>query len=672
MKFHNLWIGKNQKVLFLYLAMTCSSLTLFAKISLPAVFTDNLVLQQKTEAPIWGKASANKNVKLTTSWDMKTYTTLAAEDGCWSVKVNTPAASFTPYSITISDGKAVELKNILIGEVWICSGQSNMEMPLAGWGKILNFEKEIADAKFPNIRLLHVKKAISSQPMNDVILENGGWQECSPATIPNFSSLAYFFGRNLQQSLNVPIGLINTSWGGTIVETWASAGSLSTMPDFTKTVNDIKKYSDAEQEKMYTEKMTEWEISVQSRDKGYKGKVANFALTDYNDSSWKTLNAPQMWDEQDKELSKFDGLVWYRKTINIPEKWAGKDLKLNLGLVDDIDVTFFNGEIIGTTQSCDIERFYTVPGRLVKAGQAVITMRILDTGGLGGINGKSEQLTLSLSDKQKVTLAGDWKYEKSASLNELPATPVYSKNNPNRPTVLYNAMINGLVPYAFQGAIWYQGESNESRAYQYREVFPLMINDWRKQWNKNFPFYFVQLANFMATSKEPEESNWAELREAQTKTLNLGNTGMAVIIDIGDATDIHPKNKQEVGRRLALAARAQTYGEKIAYSGPMYDSYKIEGQQIRIAFKLTDGGLKTNDGQALKGFAIAGLDHKFHWADAKIEGNEVVVSCNDVDFPIAVRYAWSNNPICNLFNGAGLPASPFRTDDWMGNTYGKK
>jgi len=657
---------------FLSMAMVCGSISTFANITLPAVFTDNLVLQQKTEAPIWGKASASKNVKVTTSWDKKTYTTKAAGDGSWTIKMNTPEASFTPYTISISDGKSVELKNILIGEVWICSGQSNMEMPLAGWGKILNFEKEIAEAIYPNIRILHVKKATSCQPLNDVILENGGWQECSPATIPNFSSLAYFFGRNLQQSLNIPIGLINTSWGGTIVETWASGSSLSTMPDFSKAVNDIQKYSEAEQEQMYISKMAEWENSVQSIDKGYKGKVATYSLSDFNDTAWKTMNAPELWDGQDAELSKFDGLVWYRKTINIPENWAGKDLKLNLGLVDDIDVTFFNGEIVGTTQSCDIERIYTVPGRLVKAGKAVITLKILDTGGLGGINGKAEQVSLSLSDKKKISLAGNWKYEKSSALSELPATPIYAKNNPNRPTVLYNSMINGLVPYAFQGAIWYQGESNESRAYQYREVFPLMIYDWRKQWNKDFPFYFVQLANFMATPTEPEESNWAELREAQSRTLNLRNTGMAVIIDIGNATDIHPKNKQEVGRRLALAARAQTYGEKIAYSGPRYDSYKIEGNQIRLTFKLTDGGLKTNDGQPLKGFSIAGLDHKFHWADATIEGNEIVVSCKEVDFPIAVRYAWANNPICNLFNGSGLPASPFRTDDWMGVTFGKK
>jgi len=657
---------------FLSMAMVFSSLSTFAKISLPAVFTDNLVLQQNAEAPIWGKASANKNVKVTTSWDKKIYTTQAAGDGSWSVKVNTPAADNTPYNITISDGKAVELKNILIGEVWICSGQSNMEMPLAGWGKVLDYEKEIAGANYPNIRLLHVKKAISSQPKDDVILENGGWQECSPASIPNFSSVAYFFARNLQESLNIPIGLINTSWGGTIAETWASAGSLSAMPDFTMAVSEIQRYSDAEQEQMYITKMAEWENSVKSMDKGYQGKVPTFASSDFKDASWKTLNAPEMWDGQDTELSKFDGIVWYRKTVNIPGNWAGKDLKLSLGLVDDIDVTFFNGEIVGTTQSCDIERFYTVPGRLVKAGKAVITLKILDTGGLGGINGKTEQVYLSLSDKNKITLAGDWKYEKSSALNELPATPVYSKNNPNRPTLLYNSMINGLVPYAFQGAIWYQGESNESRAYQYREVFPLMINDWRKQWKKEFPFYFVQLANFMATGKEPEESNWAELREAQTRTLNLGNTGMAVTIDIGDATDIHPKNKKEVGRRLALAARAQTYGEKIAYSGPMYQSYKMEGNQIRIAFKHTDGGLKTNDGQPLKGFAIAGLDHKFHWADAKIEGNDIVVSSKEIVFPVAVRYAWANNPSCNLYNGAGLPASPFRTDDWMGLTYGKK
>ena len=451
----------------------------FSKIVLPGIFSDHLVLQQQTEAPIWGKSTPNKNVRLITSWDNRTYTALSDGNGNWMIKVKTPAAG-GPYSISISDGKELVLKDILIGEVWICSGQSNMEMPLAGWGKILDYEKEISSADFPNIRLLHIKRATSTKPEYDVETVSNGWQACSPATIPEFSSVAYFFGRELYSKLNVPIGLINTTWGGTIAEAWTSSESLEQMPDF-------------------------------------RGN---------------------------------------------------------------------------------------------------------------------------------------------------PSTP-QTPNNPNRVSVLYNAMIHPLVPYAFQGAIWYQGESNANRAYQYRDLFPLMISDWRKNWNKDFPFYFVQLANYMKKDTEPQESRWAELREAQFRTLHLKNTGMAVTIDIGDAADIHPKNKQDVGKRLALIAEANTYHLPVVFSGPLYKNYTIEGNKIRIKFKYAENGLKTNDGKALTGFAIAGPDHKFQWATAVIDGNDVVVSSPDIKFPVAVRYGWANNPDCNLYNAANLPASPFRTDDWI-------
>ena len=659
-----------RKMFILSLTLCSTSLTLFAKVTLPAIFTDNMVLQQQSDAPIWGKATANKSVKLITSWDKKTYTTQAAADGNWSLKVKTPAASFTPYTVSISDGKAIVLSNILIGEVWICSGQSNMEMPLAGWGKVNHYEQEIAAANYPNIRLLHVSKRTSNLPLYDVKLDNGGWKECSPATISEFSSVAYFFGRDLLQNLNVPIGLINTSWGGTIAEAWASAESVESMPDFTQPVSIVKSSSDAEQEKQYTLKLAEWENKIMSLDRGYKNNIIAWANAKFDDSSWQKMSLPGYWEG--KGLINFDGIVWFRKSINIPEKWAGKNLKLSLGNIDDNETTYFNGEKVGATEGWNIGRVYTIPARMVKKGSAVITVRVIDNGGNGGFHGDDATMFLESTDGEKMALSGDWKYEIGGDIKTLPSAPRPATNNPNRPTVLFNAMIHPLVPYSIRGAIWYQGESNESRAYQYRELFPLMINDWRKQWSKEIPFYFVQLANFMEVNANPEESNWAELREAQSKTLNLGNTGMAVTIDIGEAKDIHPKNKQEVGHRLALAARANTYGEKIAFSGPMYNAYKIEGNTIRISFNFTDKGLKINDNQSLKGFAIAGLDHKFHWAQATIDGNEVVVSCPDVAFPIAVRYAWANNPTCNLYNGAGLPASPFRTDDWPGLTFGQK
>ena len=666
MKFHNLRKSRTQKMLILSLAMLSTSLTLFAEIALPAMFTDNMVLQQQTDAPIWGTAKAKKNVKVTTSWDKKTYTVQAGIDGNWTIKVKTPAASLTPFTITFSDGKAFVLKNVLIGEVWICSGQSNMEMPVAGWGKVKNNQQEVANANYPNIRLLHVSKRTANVPLNDLKLENGGWKECSPATIPEFSSAAYFFGRNLFQNLNIPIGLINTSWGGTIAETWMSAETAETMPDFTERVKNMKGKSDEEQQVMYLEQLKSWEENIKNVDCGYKNKVAIFTIPGFDDASWKTMPVPGMWESKLSFI--FDGVAWFRKTITIPEDWAGKDLKLSLGAIDDNDVTFFNGEQIGSTNGFMTARNYTIPANLVKGGTAVITIRILDTAGDGGFYGGN--MSLSLSDNQKLDLTGDWKCIFGTKLRDLPQTPSSPINNPNRPTVLYNAMIHPLVPYAIRGAIWYQGEANADRAYQYREVFPLLIADWRKQFNKDLAFYFVQLANYMKVDKEPVESNWAELREAQAQTLHLENTGMAVTIDIGEAGDIHPKNKQDVGLRLALAARANTYGQKIAFSGPIYDTYKMEGNKVRISFKYTNDGLKTNDGQAVKGFAMAGLDHKFHWADATIEGNEVVVTCPEVSFPVAVRYAWANNPVCNLYNGAGLPTSPFRTDDWQGNTYG--
>ena len=301
---------------------------------------------------------------------------------------------------------------------------------------------------------------------------------------------------------------------------------------------------------------------------------------------------------------------------------------------------------------------------LVKAGKATVAVRVMDTGGKGGIFGDANSIALAKSDSEKLPLAGQWKYKVSMGLGDAPDMPVNTATEPNYPTFLFNAMINPLVDYAIRGAIWYQGEANVARAAQYRDLLPLMIHDWRQHWGYAFPFYIVQLPNYMKAQEGPEESEWAELREAQKHALRLENTGLAVCIDVGDGDDLHPKNKPAVGRRLSLVARALTYGEQIPYSGPVYEGYRIEGNTIRIDFSHTDKGLKTSDGGPVRGFYIAGPDHKFHAAKAVIEGNTVVVSSDGVRFPVGVRYAWANNPVCNLSNGAGLPAGPFRTDDW--------
>ncbi len=643
--------------------LSASISTSYAKITLPKTFTDNMVLQQKTNAPIWGKANPDKTVTVITSWDKKTYTTTADKNGSWQVDVTTPEAG-GPYNISFSDGKKLVLNDILIGEVWICSGQSNMEMPLAGWGMVNDYKNEIAGADYPQIRLLHIEQATSNLPLDELKATKEGWKICSLETVANFSSVAYFFGRHLYKNLNIPIGLINTSWGGTIAEAWTSGQSLEEMPYFKEAVNDIREISEEEAQKLYEQKFNKWKEDIIANDKGYENGIPVWTNSDLNDHAWSDMTLPGLWEE--KSLEDFDGIVWFRKTIDIPEHWAKKELELKLAMIDDNDITYFNGVKIGETDGYNQSRIYKIPGKLVQPGKAVITVRVTDTGGGGGIHGEAADMsvTLSAGKGNTISLAGTWKYQASIDLKKYDQAPQSVFGNPNRPTVLYNAMIHPIVPYSIKGAIWYQGESNADRAYQYRELFPLMIRDWRKQWNQIFPFYFVQLANYMKRSDKPEESKWAELREAQLQTLQLENTGMAVTIDIGDADDIHPKNKQDVGLRLALNALGETYGKEITYSGPVFKSYRIEEDKIRISFNHTGKGLKSKDSPILKGFAIAGPDHIFHWADAIIDGNSIVVSSPKVSFPVAVRYAWANNPECNLYNGEGLPASPFRTDDW--------
>ncbi len=394
---------------------------------------------------------------------------------------------------------------------------------------------------------------------------------------------------------------------------------------------------------------------------------------DLDDSSWKSLKAPGVWEQQG--YPNLDGVAWYRRSIKIPQSWIGKDLTLSLAAIDDIDHTFVNGALIGSVNRHNTPREYKVAAKHIKGTDVAIAIRVNDTGGAGGIHGNANQMTLALAkaeaDKSKpISLAGEWKFKVNERVAKLPPKPQPPGfNGPNNPTALYNAMVNPLVPFTFKGAIWYQGESNASRAYQYRSLFPLMIKDWRTKWNHEFPFYWVQLANFRAVKDQPAESDWAELREAQSMALQLPKTGEAVIIDIGEARDIHPRNKQDVGKRLALHALANEYGKEIVKSGPRFTNFEIKGSHVYLNFDHIGGGLRAIDEKDLSYFAIAGEDKKFVWADARIEGDQVVVSSPDIPNPVAVRYAWADNPEgCNLYNAAGLPASPFRTDKWKGIT----
>ena len=666
-----------RKRLFIALLLA-GSMSARAQVKLQPLFTDNMVLQQQADVPIWGEDKAGKKVTVTTSWDKRKHTTTTAANGKWKVSVATPKAG-GPYSITISDGKTVRLNNVLIGEVWLCSGQSNMEMPIVGWGNDY-FKAEHKDAdNHPNIRLLQLNLVASMTPDNHFAARNNGWTVCNYTNLAPFSATAYFFGRDLEKHLNVPIGLIQTCWGGTVAEAWTGKESLELDPDFTKGLKNLSEMSASKENAMkkYEADKLQWQKNVDSKDAGMKNGKAVWAAPGFNDESWMTMKVPGLFSQNG--LEKFDGLVWFRHTVDIPSSMAGKALTLRLGSVDDIDVTYFNGVRIGQTEGWAKERVYQIPARLVKAGRNVIAVRNLDTGGDGGLYGKTEQFRLTAEGQkgaekgtQEINLSGKWRYKVSTGMQELPAMPANPNGNPNLPTVLYNAMINPLIPYTIKGAIWYQGEANAGRAYQYRDLLPLMINDWRSRWGYRFPFYIVQLANFMARHDHPTESAWAELREAQALTTNLDNTGVSCTIDIGMEKDIHPSNKQDVGHRLALIARAKTYGQNVEFSGPLYKSYEMMGHCIRIHFDHTTGGLKTNDDRPVTGFAIAGPDHVWHWATATIDGNSVIVSSDKVKFPVAVRYAWADNPACNLYNGANLPAFPFRTDCWNGVTYGVK
>ncbi|MBN2137543.1 MAG: hypothetical protein JW720_07035 [Sedimentisphaerales bacterium] len=638
--------------------------TACGEVRLPAVIGDNMVLQQGGKVPIWGWAEPNEEIMVSVSWHSMQWGVTANEHGKWQFSMDAPKAG-GPYEITLRGKNTITIRNILVGEVWVCSGQSNMEMSVYSSA---NAQEEISAAKYPNIRLFTVQKKIADSPESDCV---GQWQQCSPQTVGGFSAVGYFFGRKLHKELNVPVGLINTSWGGTVAEAWTRAGALETMPYFKRQMDAVAAAKADPEVSMakYREELAQWQEKINEGN----SKDQDCIAPGFDDTGWKEMALPGLWETT--ELGNFDGLVWFRRTFEVPENMTGKEMVLSLGPIDDMDSTWVNGVRVGGLEGPGTwmaPREYKFGGDIIKAGRNVIVVRVLDTGGGGGIYGQPEQMMLKdTGGAGSISLSGKWRYKVGYDIKSMPSqpSPPAWANNPNAPTVLYNGMIAPLIPFGIKGAIWYQGESNAGRAYQYRESFPLMITNWREDWERgDFPFLFVQLANFMAVKDEPGESAWAELREAQLRTLSLPNTGQAVIIDIGDAEDIHPKNKQDVGKRLALWALGNSYGKSIVYSGPLYKSMKADGGKIILSFDHVGGGLVAKGGGSLKGFAIAGEDKKFVWADAKIEGDKIVVSSDAVAAPAAVRYAWADNPVCNLYNAEGLPASPFRTDDWPGVT----
>lgn len=620
------------------------------------IFSSNMVLQQGQQNPVWGWA--DKGEKVTISFAGKTISTKADKAGKWSAKL--PSMDYGgPYEMTIKGKNTINFNNILIGEVWICSGQSNMEFAV---NSAINAKAEIASANYPNIRLFTVDKKVAQKPVQD--LDNGEWLVCTPQTVPPFSAVGYFFGRQLNKDLNVPVGLIHTSWGGTVAETWTSTQTIENDPDFKDKLKelagfDMNKYREQKMEAIKA-KLKE----VPTKDAGLVNGVAVYADQAMNDADWATMDPTRVWEENN--YPPIEGIAWYRKSINLTADQAKQANEIHLGMIDDNDVTWINGVKIGSTKGYNQNRVYSIPANTLKAGKNVIAIRVEDTGGGGGMYGDAAEKYLAVGDQQ-ISLAEPWKFKfTEAQIGSLEVGPN------DYPTLLFNGMLNPIIPYGIKGAIWYQGESNAGRAKQYQRVFPNMIKDWRTHWNQgDFSFLFVSLANYMEAPKQPGESDWAELREAQTKTLALPKTGMALAIDLGEAGDIHPKNKQDVGKRLELAALKTTYGKNIVYSGPMYQSVKFDGNKAIITFTETGSGLVAKDKYGyLKSFSIAGADHKFVWAKAFINSdNTVVVYSDEVKNPVAVRFGWANNPDdLNLYNKEGLPANPFRTDDWPGIT----
>jgi sialate O-acetylesterase len=641
-------------------------------IQLASIFSDNMVLQQKKNCPVWG--TADPEGKVTVQFNNQKKETIVGVNGDWKVEFS-PIKAGGPFELTIFGKDSTMFKNVMVGEVWICSGQSNMQWTVSNSA---NAEEEIKNAQYPNIRLFTVQRNVSPKPISELTSE--GWQDCTPKTIPEFSAVGYFFGKHLHEKLNVPIGLINTSWGGTPVESWTSQKTLKMLPDFLKTIEEIEALADSlsdvhqdykEKNEIFQKELNEWKENFVKLDKGLAPGVTQWHDAGLELDNWQQMELPEVWEKAG--LAGFDGVVWFRKEVEIPISWKGQSLKLNLGPINDEDITWFNGVQVGSTKGHTKLRHYEIPEFIFRVGKNVLAVRVFDYGNNGGLWGENLQYHLDNENGESIQLSGEWIYQTSVNMSDVPKPMAPPVSPSHTPSFLYNAMIYPLIPYSIQGAIWYQGESNAGRAYQYRSLFSSMITDWRESWNQGeFPFLFVQLANFMQVKPEPVDDNWAELREAQTMALSLPNTGMAVTIDIGEADDIHPKNKQDVGKRLALNARKIVYGEKVPHSGPIYKSMKIKNDKIILDFDFVYRGLKTKGDEKLNGFAIAGADGKFYWADAEIQGDQVVVSSPKVANPIAVRYAWSSNPVCNLYNSAGLPASPFRTDDWQGITFGKK
>lgn len=622
-------------------------------VRLARIFSDGMVLQRNAPLPVWGWATPGASILVRLGAEAKR--TTAKADSSWQVTFSPrPAGNPVELSASVTDAREV-VRNVVFGDVWVASGQSNMEWSLS---LVRNGAAEIASASDSNLREYKVPNTWSWDAEKD--LAGGKWNITTPATAGSMSGVAYFFARELRSTVKVPIGIVNTAWSGAAIDPYMSRTALK--------LDDIAWQNIKTNELQYKQRVRD---SLEQRlgklptvDEGMINGEAVWAAAGYDDGAWRTIRSPGAWERNG--YAGLDGVVWLRRTFTLSAADARQGARLSLATIDDDDVTWINGVEVGRTSGYALQRSYTVPAAALREGSNVLVVRISDGSGDGGIIGDSSQVFIQ-SGNTRQTLAGDWKFrvgrasfsDDGQHINKIPA-------------ILYNRMMSPIARLPFTGVIWYQGESNannDAQAQAYREKFATMIQSWRKELNGgrgDFAFLWAQLPNYgRIDATPPSNAGWAYLRESQAAALSLPNTGQAVTIDVGEATNLHPTNKQDVGKRLALIARAMVYKQPVEFSGPVCKNYRVDGKQIALSFTKA-AGLKTAvAGDSVRGFAIAGADRQWKWANARISGNTVTVWSDEVSSPVAVRYAWGNSPRDpNLYNGAGLPAAPFRTDRW--------
>lgn len=643
---------------FLILDVICINAD--AAVKLSPIFSSHMVLQQQTTTGIWGTAGPGAAVTVTTSWNGASYTSTASNDGRWRVDVSTPSYG-GPYTITVFSGKKekIVLEDVLIGEVWLCGGQSNMDMKMSA--DVVGGLEDMKNAhNNPDIRILHIGCNRTYEEQYEPGLIGDGWNLCDFETLYDFSATAFYFGRKINAELGVPVGLIESCWGGSRIESWISSATGAGMPEIFGNKERVNLVYD------HKGHWAEWNTKVCTLSEGNR---CGWASRSYKDTDWATYTVPGILEEQ-LGCPEFNGMFWMRKTVDVPKSWAGKPVSMILDAIDDYDYAYVNGKCIAYGEGYTTNRHYTIPAGVLKPGKNVIALRVIDIEGDAGIYAETANNYLRLNDGNTISLNGEWKVKFDLRLEDTPAIPVPQNPGFTIPSLMYNAMIAPLVGYDIKGAIWYQGCANEGEADNYRILQPMLIHDWSCKWGRDLPFFITQLPNYN------QSGDRVSLREAQAFSVKaFKNAGMACTIDIGDDDDNHPKDKVDVGERLAFQALHKTYGRDFAFCGPEYAGYSIEGNTIRINFDYCFDGLETGhrDNRKLvtnfyeepvEGFLIAGPDKVFHKALAEIDGNTVIVRSDEVGCPVAVRYAWENNPVCNLYNGAGLPAAPFRTDSW--------